>query len=104
MARQRRTFSSEFKAQAVLEVLTGSHSAAEVCRRHKIKPQLLAVWKATLLERLPGIFQLDEYPGHDPQRVAELEQLIGRQAYELEILKKASRLLNGPSNANGRSS
>ena len=56
------------------------------------------------LERLPAIFQLDEQPGHDPQRVAELEQLIGRQAYELEILKKASRLLAGPPARNGRSS
>ncbi len=104
MARKRRTFTSELKAQAVLDVLTGSLSAAEVCRRHKIKPQLFAIWKATLLERLPDIFQLDDQPGHDPKRVAELEQLIGRQAYELEILKKASRLLNGHSNTNGRSS
>ena len=37
-------------------------------------------------------------------RIAELEQLIGRQAYEMEVLKKASRLLTGPPNANGRSS
>lgn len=104
MPRRRRTFSAEFKAQAVLDVLTGAYSAAEVCRRHQIKPQLLAIWKAALLERLPTVFQADEQPGHDPQRVAELEQLLGRQAYELEILKKASRLLNGLSNASGRSS
>jgi hypothetical protein len=28
-------------------------------------------------------------------RVAELEQLVGKQAYEIEILKKASRMLPG---------
>ena len=104
MPRQRRSFPAEFKARAVLDVLTGSHSAAEVCRRLQIKPQLLAIWKATLLERLPSVFQLDEQPGHDPQRVAELEQLLGRQAYELEVLKKASRLLSGLSGKDGRSS
>ena len=42
--------------------------------------------------------------GQDQVRIAELEQLVGRQAYELEILKKASRLLTGPSTRNGRSS
>lgn len=104
MSRQRRSFTAELKARAVLDVLTGSHSAAEVCRRLQIKPQLLSIWKATLLERLPCVFQLDDQPGHDPQRVAELEQLVGRQAYELELLKKASRLLNGLQGKNGRSS
>lgn len=104
MARKRRKFSSELKAQAVMDVLTGMSSVAEVCRRHNIRSTLLAEWKATLLERLPGLFELDQQPGHDPKRVAELEQLIGRQAYELEVLKKASRLLNGPSSASGRSS
>ncbi len=104
MPRRRRSFSADFKARAVLDVLTGAASAAEVCRRHQIKPNLLALWKATLLERLPSVFERDDTPGADPQRVAELEQLLGRQAYELEVLKKASRLLNGPSSANGRSS
>ena len=28
-------------------------------------------------------------------RIAELEQLLGRQALEIEILKKASRMLPG---------
>lgn len=104
MPRQRRSFSADFKARAVLDVLTGSLSAAEACRQHQVKPQLLAHWKAVLLERLPSVFEREDVSGHDPQRVAELEQLVGRQAYELEILKKASRLLTGHSNANGRSS
>src|SRR5262249_28606047 len=104
MPRRRRSFSADLKARAVLDVLTGAFSAAEVCRRHQIKPQLLAHWKAILLDRLPSVFEREDLPGHDPQRVAELEQLVGRQAFELEALKKASRLLTGPSSANGRSS
>lgn len=104
MPRQRRSFSAEVKARAVLDVLTGTHSAAEVCRRLQIKAPLLAHWKAIALERLPTVFDADATPGPDPQRVAELEQLLGRQAYELEVLKKASRLLNGLSGKSGRSS
>ena len=105
MPRQRRSFSADFKARAVLDVLTGAFSAAEVCRRHQIKPNLLALWKATLLERLPPLFEGDGHNANDQSqtRIAELEQLVGRQAYELEILKKASRLLSGPASRNGRS-
>ncbi len=61
-------------------------------------------WKNTVLERLSSLFE--EGGPADPveARIAELEQLVDRQALELEILKKASRMLPGLSNRNGRSS
>jgi len=104
MPRQRRSFPSDFKAQVVLELLTSGASMAELCRKHNLKPQLLAHWKAAVLERLPSLFQDDAQLDLHQQRIAELEQLVGRQAYELEILKKASRLLPGLASRNGRSS
>jgi len=104
MPRPRRSFSAEFKARVVLDLLSGAASQAELCRRHNVKPQLLAHWKSAVLERLPSLFGSEESAGQDQLRIAELEKLVGRQAYELEILKKASRLLTGPSGGNGRSS
>lgn len=107
MPRTRRCFPDTFKAQAVLDLLTGAASQAELCRKHNIHPQLLGRWKTTVLEQLHTLFQDDAQTSQDHLRIAELEQLVGRQAYELEILKKASRLLGGvpgqPS-SNGRSS
>jgi transposase len=100
---QRRVFPSEFKAKLVLELLSGAASQAELCRKHNLKPQLLAQWKATAVERLHALFQDDSQASHDQLRIAELEQLVGRQAYDLEILKKASRMLPGLPNSNGRS-
>jgi hypothetical protein len=41
------------------------------------------------------LFQEDDQTSMLQLRVAELEQLVGKQAYELEILKKASRMLPG---------
>ena len=38
------------------------------------------------------------------QMFAGVNDELGRQAYELEVLKKASRLLNGLSSKDGRSS
>lgn len=106
MSRTRRSFAAEFKAQVVLQLLRGDASPAELCRKHTLKPQLLANWKAVVLEHLPTLFEGDRDADHDRDqtRIAELEQLVGRQAYELEILKKASRLLSGPPMRNGRSS
>ena len=104
MPRVRRSFDADFKARLVLELLTGSVSQAELCRKHDLKPQLIAHWKAIFLDRLPILFDDDGHHDQDQARIAELEQLVGRQAYELEILKKASRLLTGPASRNGRSS
>ncbi len=100
---QRRVFPSEFKAKLVLELLSGAASQAELCRKHNLKPQLLAHWRATAVERLQTLFQDDGQASQDQLRIAELEQLVGRQAYDLEILKKASRMLPGLPSSNGRS-
>lgn len=100
---QRRAFAPEFKAKLVLELLSGAANQAELCRKHNLKPQLLAHWKATALERLHALFQDDGQASQDQLRIVELEQLVGRQAYDLEILKKASRMLPGLPSSNGRS-
>ena len=104
MTRTRRSFTDEFKAQIVLDLLTGAASQAELCRKHHLHPQLLGRWKTTVLVRLHTLFQEDALANQDHIRIAELEQLVGRQAYELEILKKVSRLLPGLPSTNGRSS
>ena len=104
MPRTRRSFPDQFKAQIVLDLLTGAASQAELCRKHNIHPRLLGRWRTTVLEGLHTLFQDDPQASQDHVRIAELEQLVGRQAYELEILKKASRMLGGLPSSNGRSS
>jgi len=101
--RSRRTFPPEFKAKVALEALAGTASQAELCRRHQISPNLLALWKATLRERLPTVFQADEQRSTEAARVAELERLVGQQALELAALKKASTWLGGATSNGGMS-
>ena len=102
--RKRRTFTAAFKAEVVLELITGNRSHAELCRDHQLSPSLLSLWKDTFTQRLPLLFEGEERLTQDQARIAQLEQLLGRQALELEILKKAHRLLPGLTAANGRSS
>lgn len=100
--RKRRQFTPEFKAKVVLEVLSGAHSPAEACRKHTLSPNLLGLWKSAFLERAHTLFRPDEQRDEDQARIAELEQLLGRATRQIEILKKASTLLDPASTRNGR--
>ena len=99
--RKRRRFTPEFKAKVVLDVLTGAQSPAEACRKHTLSPNLLSLWKGRFLERAHTLFQPDEQRDDDQARIAELEQLLGRATRQIEILKKASMLLDAASTRNG---
>jgi translation initiation factor IF-2 len=94
--RSRRTFTPELKVKVVLDVLTGAASRAEACRKRQISPSLLALWKATPLERLPVASRADERRSAEAARVAEPGRLVGRQALELAALKKPRRGRVGP--------
>lgn len=97
----RRRFTSAFKAQVVLEVLTGFKSPAQACQEYGLKDSVLSRWKQLFLERTPHVFE----PGtaHDlcQARIAELERLVGQLTLELEISKKASRLWTSRRDRNG---
>jgi transposase len=102
MMTQRRRFTAEFKAQVVLDVLSGSKSAAESCRQHQLNPQVLARWKTEFLERAPLVFEQDQLHSQEQERIAELERAVGRLTMQLDIAKKASTLLTSQSSRNGR--
>ena len=95
MSRPRLSFPADLKAQVVLQLLSGAATQAELCRKHNIKPQLLTNWKGAVVERLHMLFDVNDETALLHVRIAELEQLVGRQALVIEILKKASRMLPG---------
>jgi transposase-like protein len=90
---KRRRFTAKFKAEVVLEVLTGVKSNAEACRQYDLKPQVLSSWKSEFLERATGVFERERTGDGEQARIAELERLVGQLTLELEVAKKASRLL-----------
>jgi transposase-like protein len=95
MPRPKRSLPADLKAQVVLQLLTGAASQAELCRKHNLKPQLVSHWKDAVVERMHMLFDVNDETALLHVRIAELEQLVGRQALEIEILKKASRMLPG---------
>jgi transposase len=99
----RRQFTAEFKAEVVLELLTGAKSSAELCREHQIAASVLTDWKAIFLARIVSIFEHpDQRTHHDSARIAELERLVGRLTLENDILKKATNILHQHAKRRGR--
>jgi transposase len=95
-----RAFTPDYKAQLVLEVISGAKTAAEVCREHQIKPDLFSKWKSQFLSNAAKVFQGAELVDPAQARIVELERLVGQLTLELEVSKKASRLLTSMTRKN----
>jgi len=93
MARTRRNFSAEFKTKVVLEIISGSKSAAEVGREYNLKPDLVSHWKNEFLAKAAQVFENGTKVDPQQVRIEELERLAGKLSLELEIAKKALTLL-----------
>ena len=100
--KKHRTFTPDFKAQVVLEELTGVRGQAEICREHQLKPKVFSRWRTEFLERASEIFATTPSRGDEQARIAELERTVGRLTMELEAAKKASNILTFLSTRNGR--
>lgn len=97
----RRQFSPEFKSKVVLDVLSGRRSAAEVCREYQLKDDMFSRWKAQFVASAPKLFERENLTDPAEARIAELERVIGKLTLELEVAKKAFRLVDGRSSKNG---
>ena len=93
---KRRTFTPEFKAEVVLEALRGETSQAELCRRHNLSEQQLSKWKQQVVENVATLFvsSTDQQSSEAAERIAHLEQLVGRLTVALDIQKKALTFLS----------
>ena len=101
--KSRRKFSEEFKQAAIREI-AGGKSTAEVARALEVHPSDLYRWRRELDEHGPQAFTGSGRKRADEDRVAELERKVGRQALEIDFLKRAlqhveeQRLLRALSN------
>jgi len=68
---QQRSFTPEFKALVVLEVLTGAKSPAQACRECNIRDSLLSRWRKEFLQRAPQVFKSREGNPGSEARIAE---------------------------------
>ena len=89
-------FGLYYKAEVVLEALRGESSQAELCRRHNLSEQQLSKWKQQVVENVATLFvsSTDQQSSEAAERIAHLEQLVGRLTVALDIQKKALTFLS----------
>src|SRR5689334_14956684 len=90
--RKKRIYKPQQKAQAVLQVLSGTKSAAQVCRDLNINENLLRRWQQQLLIHAALVFERDSEATEKDEQIAELQRLFGRLTLELEVAIKTHNL------------
>lgn len=99
---KRRVFGAEFKTTAVLQLISGEKSSAELCREHQVSAQQLGNWRKQFLENASLVFETGNQNSEEEEHMADLERMVGKLTMQLEIAKKASSILNSATSRNGR--
>jgi transposase len=87
MGLSRRKFTKEFKEEAVRRLELGA-SLAEVARACEVNPNVLHRWRRELRDYGTNAFIGNGQRRADESRLAELERKVGRQALEIDFLKR----------------
>ena len=88
----RKSYTSTFKAQVVLELLKEEKTLAQLAAIYEVHPNLLRDWKVAALKALPTAFERRDAAeaarvAHE-QQVQELYAEIGRLTTQVTWLKK----------------
>jgi transposase len=89
--KERRNFSSEFKAKVVIEALKERYTIEELSAKYELHPNQIGTWKKEFIENAATIFQQKGEKQPDKKREVEMEKLyaqIGQQKMEIEWMKK----------------
>ncbi|MGH7676063.1 MAG: transposase [Gemmatimonadales bacterium] len=87
MAKATRAYSAKLKFQVVLEALRGEKTPGQIAKAYRVHPNSIGMWRKTVLERGPELFERAGVEPEWEQRVAELERLVGKKEVEIALLK-----------------
>ena len=94
--RVRRTFTREFKVEAVRMVTQGGHRLSQVARDLELDPKLLRRWRDALQQEGADAFPGKGHLKPEEEELRRLHREIDRLREEREILKKALAIFSGP--------
>jgi len=90
----KKTYTPEFKAKVVLELLREELTVAQLSSKHEIHPSQLSRWKKAVLDGLPELLsdnrKRDAVIKEHEEEVRELYAQIGELSSKLNWLKKKS--------------
>lgn len=88
MGTTHRTYTPDFKARVVLELISGKKTLSQASRDYSIKDSVISRWRQEFLERAPQLFETGVSQDAQSQRIDELERILGRLTVQLEMAKK----------------
>lgn len=89
----KKTYSAEFKAQVVLEILKEEKSISQLSSEYGVHPNILGKWKAQAMSGLPKVFSDDHreteaMKSEYEKRIQELYEEVGRLTTQVNWFKK----------------
>ena len=91
MQKDKRNWSSEQKLQAIMPIMRGEVSLTEQSRRLKVAESQLYRWRDQANGALLEAFSTNGPSSRErelEEKISELERLCGKQAVQIELLKK----------------
>ncbi|HEX3551925.1 MAG TPA: transposase [Thermoanaerobaculia bacterium] len=96
MRKARRTFTADFKREAVRLVLEKRHPLSEVARDLDLDPKMLCRWRDELAAGSGSAFPGKGHQQPEQEELHRLQREIERLRQEREILKKALAIFSAP--------
>ena len=89
--RKNNKYTPQFKLDRALEALR-TDNVAEIARKYDLNANLLYLWRDQLVELGAQVFETtpDQIAGELKNKVARLEQMLGKKEVELNLLKNFS--------------
>lgn len=94
--KKRRTFTPEFKAKVVLELLREEKELTQIASEYEIAPNMLRNWKKEFLTNASSVFENKKSDSFEEERrsyeekVDNLYKTIGQLTMHVDWLKKKS--------------
>lgn len=88
MKKERRKFSSAFKAKVAIEAIKEDLTTQELAAKHQIHPSQVTSWKKDFLDNASVIFETKRHEEKDESKDKILYSKIGELQIEIDFLKK----------------
>lgn len=103
MSRTRTTYSPDFKAKVVIEVLQGEKELGEIAASYNLNPNMLRTWKKEFLQNAGRVFNERQVEKEARRKEAALEEertamlkTIGQLTLERDFLQDCFRRAGAP--------
>lgn len=88
MKKERRKFSSAFKAKVAIEAIKEDMTIQELASKHQVHPSQVTTWKKEFLDNSSMVFESKRQEEKDESKDRILYSKIGELQIEIDFLKK----------------